>query len=179
MRIVRLGLALLLSGLVGCTTAPVPIDGKAAPQNAGAGMLGQLAKTDMDRLADIEMNENTASLRRLMLKLYKRNPREWKKSDAASAEARVSAIFDGRTDWRMTELNGEQEIAAIHQALHPDYSGDRVLSLIVGLQTMLVKARRSRVLSDRFHRSALCTMGQRRDRRGSFPTRTSRGNCCC
>lgn len=140
LRIVRLGWALLLPGLVACTTTPTPIDGKAAPQNAGAGVLDHLAKTDMDRLADIEMSENTASLRRLMLKLYKRNPREWKKSDAASAEARVSAIFDQRTDWRMTELDGAQEIAAIHQALRPDYSGDRVLSLIVGLQTMLIKA---------------------------------------
>ena len=140
MRIVRLGLALLLSGLVACTTTAPPIDGKVVPQNVDTGMLGQLAKTDMDRLADIEMNENTASLRRLMLKLYKRNPREWKKSDAASAEERVSAIFDGRTDWRMTELNGEQEIAAIHQSFRPDYAGDRVLSLIVGLQTMLIKA---------------------------------------
>lgn len=132
--------AMLPVFLSACTTAAPPAGGKPVPQDAGATSLGHLIKTDMDRVADIEMRENTDSLRRLMLKLYKRNPRELKKSSAASAEERVSQVFDGRTDWKMVENDGMQEIDAIHQAFRPDYSGDRVLSLIIGLQTMMIKA---------------------------------------
>jgi len=95
---------------------------------------------DMDRLADVEMRENTVSLRLLMLKLYKRNPRELRKSSAVGAEEWVRLVFDRRTDWRFKEINELQGVEAIHQALRFDFTGDRVLSLIVGMQTMLIKA---------------------------------------
>lgn len=140
----RMGSGLLLPAallcLTACASAPASGDGKKAPQDAGSGGIEQLAKTDMDRLTDIEMRENTASLRRLMVKLYKRNPRELRKSGELDAEARAAAVFDGRTDWRFEEIGYARDIAAIHQALSEDYAGDRVLCLIVGLQTMLIQA---------------------------------------
>lgn len=129
----------LLFGLAGCAAPPSISAAKAAP-GSDRNPIGQLAKMDMDRFADVEMRENTASLRSLMLKLYKRNPRELRKSSAGVAEEWVNSVFDNRSDWRFREINELQGVDAIHQALRADFAGDRVLSLIVGLQTMLVKA---------------------------------------
>ena len=87
----------------------------------------------MDRLADVEMRENTASLRLLMTKLYKRNPRELRKSSMLGAEEWVRQVFDHPVDGRFRAINEAQGTDAIHQALRADFSGDRVLSLVVGL----------------------------------------------
>lgn len=126
--------------LSACVSSAPASGGKVVPQEADRSSLGQLVKMDMDRFADVEIRENTASLRLLMLKLYKRNPRELRKSSAAEAEEWVRVVFDERTDWRFREINELQGVDAIHQALRPDFTGDRVLSLVVGLQTMLIKA---------------------------------------
>lgn len=136
-RHVLFAIVILLSACAG--TMP-PSGGKAVPQETDRGSLSQLVKTDMDRLADVELRENTASLRVLMLKLYKRNPRELRKSSTGEAEEWVGQVFDQRTDWRFKDINELQGTDAIHQALRADFTGDRVLSLIVGLQTMLLKA---------------------------------------
>ncbi|HZW25554.1 MAG TPA: hypothetical protein VFF26_08730 [Gallionella sp.] len=130
----------LVFGLAACAAPRPASDAKAVPQDSNRDSFGQLAKMDMDRFADVEMRENTASLRSLMLKLYKRNPRELRKSCAGEAEEWVGSVFDNRSDWRFKEINELQGVDAIHQALRADFPGDRVLSLIVGLQTMLVKA---------------------------------------
>lgn len=135
-----LAVVLLVFLLSACATfTPVP-EGNGAPRTADRGSIGQLAKMDMERLADIEMRENTTSLRLLMLKLYKRNPRELRKSSAGEAEEWVRFVFDEHTDWKFSKINDLQGVDAIHQALSSDFAGDRVLSLVVGLQTMLIKA---------------------------------------
>lgn len=130
----------LLMTLSACATTVPANGGKSVPQEKDRGSLSQLVKTDMDRLADVELRENTASLRVLMLKLYKRNPRELRKSSTGEAEEWVGQVFDQRTDWHFKDINELQGTDAIHQALRADFTGDRVLSLVVGLQTMLVKA---------------------------------------
>jgi hypothetical protein len=140
-RLLALGAAVAL--LAACVaTEPVksskPV--KPIPQQGERNSLGQFAKSDFDHLADVEMRENTQSLRVLMVKLYKRNPRELRKSTAGSAEEMAKSVFENQRDWRFKEINEAQGTDAIQQALLPDYLGDRVLSLIVGLQTMLIKA---------------------------------------
>lgn len=140
-RLLALGAAVAL--LAACAaTEPVksskPV--KPIPQQGGSNSLGQFAKSDFDHLADVEMRENTQSLRVLMVKLYKRNPRELRKSTAGSAEEMAQSVFENQRDWRFKEINEAQGTDAIQQALLPNYLGDRVLSLIVGLQTMLIKA---------------------------------------
>ncbi|MDZ4202420.1 MAG: hypothetical protein U1C96_09780 [Gallionella sp.] len=126
--------------LAGCAAPSPAAGGKPVPKEADHSSLSHLVKADMDRLADVEYRENTDSLKLLMIKLYKRNPRELRKSSTAEAEGWVSRVFDHRTDWHFSEINGAQGTDAIHQALRADFTGDRVLSLIVGLQTMLIKA---------------------------------------
>jgi hypothetical protein len=126
--------------LAACSTTEITKNNKPIPQQGDHNLVRQLGKTDFDHLADVEMRENTQGLRVLMIKLYKRNPRELKKSTTESAEEMAKSVFENQRDWRFKEINEAQGTDAIQQAFRPDYPGDRVLSLIVGIQTMLIKA---------------------------------------
>jgi hypothetical protein len=135
--LVFIATALLLAA---CTTTEPAKNGKNIPQQSDRNLLNQLGKSDIDRLADVEMRENTQTLRMLMTKLYKRNPRELRKNTTASAEEMVTSVFENQHGWRFKEIGEAQDSSAIQQAFRPEYQGDRVMSLIVGLQTMLIKA---------------------------------------
>ena len=43
--------------------------------------VAQIAKSDIDNVLDVHIKQSQALLRELMIKLYKRNPRELKKSE--------------------------------------------------------------------------------------------------
>ncbi|WP_341274803.1 hypothetical protein [Rhodocyclus gracilis] len=99
-----------------------------------------IAKTDVDRFVDASRYEVMTGLRRLTEKLYKRNPREWRKSGQASPEAAVERLFGnggigGVTEF--AELGGRREAAAVLLAFSADYRGDRVLALMGGLLGMV------------------------------------------
>ena len=100
----------------------------------------QLGKTDFDRMADHEIRENIQSLRTLMIKLYKRNPSELKKSTSDDAEKMVNWVFNGNHNWNFEAINNVQGTDAIYLAFNEEYKGDRVLPFIVGIYTMLIKA---------------------------------------
>jgi len=139
-RIAALGCALLCACV---TPAPKPGD-KPVPQQEDSSSFSQLGKADLDRMADVEMRENTQSLRLLMVKLYKRNPRELRKSTPDPLEKMVDWVFEGGHGWKIKRINELQGTEAIQLAFSPEFQGDRVLALIVGLQTMLVKAHRGK-----------------------------------
>jgi len=133
--------------LAGCSTTPDggyvdSPNGRPVPVRQGRNTLHQLAKTDLDRLADIEYSENASTLRLLMLKMYKRNPAEAQKSGLGSPEQIASYVFEqtGVHHWQFDALGGAQDTAAIKLALNAQYSGDRVLALVVGIQSMLFRA---------------------------------------
>jgi hypothetical protein len=135
-------LALIASFLSACASSQVaPVNGKKVPEQKDSNTIGHLMKSDIDRLADVEMRENTQSLRLLMTKLYKRNPAELKKSTSGTAEQMVDWVFEGGRNWKFDAISGVQDIDAMYLAFKPEYTGDRVLPFIVGLQTMLIKAR--------------------------------------
>ncbi len=100
----------------------------------------QLIKTDLNRVAEAHQQHVFASLRRLADKLYKRNPREWRKSGADGQDAAVSRLFDQQHHWRFESLGYRRDLEALHVALHPEYRGDRVQALIVGLGSMVQSA---------------------------------------
>lgn len=100
----------------------------------------QLIKTDLNRVSETHQHHLFASLRRLADKLYKRNPQEWRKSGAPSAEAAISRIFDEQHRWRFQTLGNRRDLDALRIALHPDYRGDRVQALVVGLASMVQSA---------------------------------------
>ncbi|CEN56081.1 putative lipoprotein [Candidatus Methylopumilus turicensis] len=132
---------LMASFLAGCASQVAPINGKRLLDQKDGSSLGHLMKSDIDRLADVEMRENTESLRLLMTKLYKRNPAELKKSTSGTVDEMVAWVFEGDQKWSFEMLGGLKETDAIYLAFKAEYKGDRVLALVVGLQTMVIKAR--------------------------------------
>jgi hypothetical protein len=122
----------LLAACANTATAPGKASGGFDP--------GQLAKTDIDRVAEAHQREIFASLKLLAEKLYRRNPREWKKGGQASVEAAVARIFEGRHEWKFAELEGRRGSDAIYLAFRDDYAGDRVLALVAGLGGMIQAA---------------------------------------
>lgn len=100
----------------------------------------QIAKSDIDRVAEAHQREVFASLKLLAEKLYRRNPREWRKGGQASLEAAVARIFEANHGWAFRELENRRGTDAIHLAFREDYTGDRVLAFIVGLGGMVQTA---------------------------------------
>lgn len=101
---------------------------------------GQFVKTDIDRIAEAHQRELYASLKLVAEKLYKRNPREWKKGGWARAEEPIERMFGRQHNWHFTELDGKFGTDSIQMALKPDYSGDRVFAFIAGLGGMTLAA---------------------------------------
>jgi hypothetical protein len=104
------------------------------------GSINQFGKSDFDRMADYEIRENIESLKILMLKFYKKNPNQLKKSTSDNAEKMTNWVFNGDHNWKFKKINNAQDINALNQVFDDDFKGDRVLSLITGLYTMLIKA---------------------------------------
>ena len=128
--------------LVCACASNMPIEGKPIPERGDRSSASQLTKGDFDRMADVELAENTQSLRNLMLKLYKRNPNQLAKSTTDNAEKMTEWVFDNELQhhWQFKEIENKQGTGAIFLAFDSNFQNDRVLPFIVGLQTMLAKA---------------------------------------
>ena len=137
----RLILLLVSCHLVACALNS-PVQRKPIPERSDRSSGNQLAKSDFDRMADVEISENMQSLRHLMIKLYKRNPHELAKSTSDNAEKMATWVIDGEQQHHclFKEIDNKQGTEAIFLAFKPEYKGDRVLPFIVGLQTMLLQA---------------------------------------
>jgi hypothetical protein len=114
--------------------------GTTPPRTGGGFEPSQLAKSDIDRVAEAHQREIFNNLKLLAEKLYRRNPRELKKSGLPSVEAGLTRIFEGRHEWKFPELQGKRGTDAIHLAFRDDYHGDRVLALVAGLGSMMLAA---------------------------------------
>lgn len=100
---------------------------------------GQIVKSDVDRVMEASRGEVDASLKRLAEKLYRRNPREWRKAGLASLDEAMTRLFDEpRAHAELARIQPElRESKAALAAFREDFSGDRVLALIVGLRDMV------------------------------------------
>lgn len=126
-------------GVSGCV-APGEPAGSAHPRNE-AMSFDQLGQTDFNRTVTIAMRDNLDSLTRLLEKLYRRNPAEWRKTGATTLEA---AVQQGRnaieTGLAPDGLSALHDVEILSVALDPAYRGDRVGTLIFGLADMMVRA---------------------------------------
>src|SRR6185503_7945337 len=131
----RLVLLIVFSALAACATD------RTVPEKTAPGFsASHLAKTDIDRVTEAHQREIFLNLRVLTEKLYRRNPRELKKSGRASVAAGIARIFEGQHAWNFPELQGRRGAPAITLALQEDYRGDRVLAFMAGLASMIQTA---------------------------------------
>jgi hypothetical protein len=136
---VAIALCALLLACGGTPTFPAaaPATGKRPMPGDASFRATDLAKSDIDLVAETHVRECLASARLLMEKLYRRNPREWRKGNSASMEAAVARAFDPQYEFRFVELGNARGQDAILLALRPDYAGDRVFAFGVGLAGMV------------------------------------------
>ena len=131
----RLVASICLAVLAACANT-----GTMPAKPASGFSVSQLAKTDIDRVAEAHQREIFSNLRLLAEKLYRRNPRELKKSGQTSIATGMARIFEGRHAWNFPELQGKRGAQAIHLAFQADYRGDRVLAFMAGLGGMIQTA---------------------------------------
>ena len=128
--------------IAGCNTSPTfppaaPTTGKRPQPVERDFRPSDIAKADIDVAAEAHVKECIASARLLMEKLYRRNPREWRKGGHANMEAAVARAFDTRFQFRFSELDNRRGTEVVLLALKPDYAGDRVFAFGVGLASMV------------------------------------------
>lgn len=122
-----------LALFAGCTSPPVKKDVNGVDFSSG-----QMLQNDANRAANLAMRDNLDSLSLLLDKLYKRNPREWKKTAAASREAAHQQVMDAiRNQQPLPGLGGRKSVTALPLAFDTDFQGDRAGVLIYGLGSML------------------------------------------
>jgi hypothetical protein len=95
-----------------------------------------LVKNDIDLVSETHQRVVFAALRELAVKLYKRNPREWKKEGNMSLEAAVAALSADP----FPSVEGKTSIDCIRLAFEEEFHGDRVKAFVVGLETMVLNS---------------------------------------
>lgn len=137
----RIALMILTAGMgLAACTSPAPVTHGEGPV-AEDMSFDQLAQTDFNRTVTIAMRDNLDSLARLLEKLYRRNPREWRKTGAPDLDAAVrqgrKAIESGHTP---ADLQGLRDIQILSVSLDPQYQGDRVAAFVLGLADMVIQS---------------------------------------
>lgn len=136
----RVAASLLALLWIGACAQPGGASGTTQPHNEQLSF-DQLAQTDFNRTVTVAMRDNLDSLTRLMEKLYRRNPAEWRKTGAPSLEA---ALERGRsrieTGQAPPELASLRDIEILAVALDPAYRGDRVGAFVFGMASMIISA---------------------------------------
>ena len=121
--------------MTGCVAPPDPgLKGESMSAD-------QFAQSDINRLQTLAMRDNLDSLDRLLEKLYRRNPAEWRKAGFTDMQ---TALEQGRTRIRSgavpEELAGLQDIEVLSVAMDPRYPGDRVAAFVLGLSSTIIAA---------------------------------------
>ncbi|MDB1124317.1 hypothetical protein [Vibrio algarum] len=97
-----------------------------------------LAKSDIDLVTDIHIEQIRKLTRRLIVKLYKRNPRELKKNSGMTIDARLSQLMTvDRPINGFLELGHLDGVEALPLAFSKEFKGDRVFALMAGITGML------------------------------------------
>ncbi|HEY0297118.1 MAG TPA: hypothetical protein VGC69_17440 [Bordetella sp.] len=133
--------------LAGCSSTPPGKDG--GTPNGESMSVDQMVQTDFNRTVTMAMRDNLNGLYVLLDKLYRRNPREWRKSGQADEKAavqRVKTLIEQRQP--PAGLAGLRDVQILAVALNPNYSDDRVAAFVYGLADTIIAAHGDKV---RFH----------------------------
>lgn len=95
--------------------------------------LNSFAKSDVDMIADTSLHEMNRLMGDLVVKLYKRNPKELDKAPGMTIGQRQSQLFDNKGRLVFSEIKRKQGTDALNLAFDTNYTGDRVFALMCGL----------------------------------------------
>ncbi len=133
-------LACLLTAALLASCSSQPIQRKDGSSSARSFSMNTLAKGDIDTVVEIHQQEVIASLKALTLKLYRRNPAEWRKSGFASADEAATALFKPLEHWKLAPQKNLPWETALLDPWRGDFSGDRVKALMNGMLVMHMAA---------------------------------------
>jgi hypothetical protein len=102
--------------------------------------VSQIVKSDIDNVLDVHIKESQNLLRELMIKFYKRNPRELKKSELNLIDEHLVRLFDLEHKWDFPELEGKVDVELIKLTFREEFQGDRVFAFVAGLMSMIMKS---------------------------------------
>lgn len=117
-----------------------PIQRKDGSSSVRSFSVKDLAKGDVDDVVEIHQKEILDILKTLTLKLYRRNPNEWRKSGFASADEATADLFKPVSDW---QASAEKDLAwesSLRDLWLEDFNKDRVKALMSGLLAMHMAA---------------------------------------
>ena len=129
----------------------------------GGYQLKNLVKSDIDLVADQFITKTRSDVRELVIMLYTRNPDQLAKIPGMTIEGRLAQLKVHIYKLQFAELEYKQDIAAMNLAFDPNYQGDRVFALIVGLGSMLRQAyayQPEMFLTDQLEAEVLLTSAQ-------------------
>lgn len=106
----------------------------------GSYELKNLAKSDIDLVADQFIVKTRDDVLELVVMLYNRNPDQLAKIPGMTIEGRLAQLQVRQYKLQFAELEYKQDIDAMNLAFDPGYRGDRVFALVVGLGSMLRQA---------------------------------------
>ncbi|MEO0439035.1 MAG: hypothetical protein AAF098_19295 [Pseudomonadota bacterium] len=119
-----------------------------------------LAKSDVNQIADEFIAETQAITFELMRKMYARNPNQLALGEVNTVDARLRQLRESPGSLSFRELQDLQELKAMDACFEERYHGDRVFVLIVGLLGMLRHSygyNREFFLFDKFEPEVLAT----------------------
>lgn len=96
--------------------------------------ISSVVKNDIDLVSETHQGVVFAALKELAIKLYKRNPHEWKKEGHESLEMAVEVI----TADPFPEVEGKTSVECLRMTFDENYQGDRVKAFIVGIESMVL-----------------------------------------
>ena len=131
-------LFLSLALLAGCTAGG--IQRKDGVQSQRSYTLSNLAKSDVDMISELTQREVLNGLKLLTLKLYRRNPQEYRKAGLDNADTAAARIFQHVGKGPRSPLAFIDWKAGLHQAFQASYAGDRVQALMEALTAMILAA---------------------------------------
>jgi len=131
-------LILSLILLVGCSGGH--IQRRDGSQSQRSYTLSNLAKSDVDMISELTQREVLNGLKLLTLKLYRRNPQEYRKAGLDNPEAAAERIFRHVDKGPQSPLAFVDWMDRLQLAFQEGYAGDRVHVLMEALTAMIMAA---------------------------------------
>lgn len=124
--------------LSACSHAPA--ENKLVAADPDAGGIERLAKGDIDEVIELHQRIVIRDLKKLMLKLYRRNPVMRQDKASRSIEKSVELVFSMPINAVYPDWRHKKGTDIIRLAFDNRYQGDRIFALIVGLRKMLMSS---------------------------------------